>query len=568
MAPHCITRDDFLREYVFPDNPVYDFECDKRSAQYASGHPKEWGQDTEILNFGIDLKENGKRTYKSYHSALSPDKKLLAISCTAERILIYDIASKELRQILEGAGVLAFRPDTNRPGSIEKTGQITDKLHEKPAYTIVSSILDEASRHGRENNKLILWDLDQHGRLLVDEEPVDPVAFATKAIEAIVPELETTHEWTKDFINASTLHADFAKALGRVAADHRRRHNTVIDNAELGSFKSTVFSSNGDLLLYRSKNLTTQHGQRQADELPQVVVYDIDAGKEIHRLSGHTDAIMWIGMSPNDQYVSSVSWDGTLRLYSASTGELSWATEDSGGQSWAASFSPDSKYITWSSKNGHVIQVLDVADGRRISTFQETLTNWCRCLQWHPTRYEIVLCAGQHAYVWNVFDGSKANGTTTQHFAINDENNRISMAGLNNVGWMDEGRLLYVESSDGTNLVYNLHTNAKELFRRPKGQNDTAWVGYGFYGLLQESGEQDYYLSVDGDGKARYWRTSVAAFPSWWEKKPTGVVTEKKAFPETGKYVKITKTPIKETPKNESSKDAWAEKGAELWAAE
>lgn len=563
-----ITQQDFLKGYSFPDDPVHDFELDGQSAQYAAGHPKEWGLDIESLDFGIDGKRDGQPTLMGYHSALSPDKKLLAISCSTERILIYDIASKELRQVLDGAGYLAFRPFVNTEESTEDVRKDVDKLHGKPSYTIVSSITDEASRGGDEENKLILWDLDQHGRLLDEEEPIDPAAFAKKAIEAIIPELTTNHEWTKEFIAASTLHADFAKALSQVAADHRRRHNVVLENATIGSFKSTAFSSDGKWLLYRSKNSSTQDGQREPENLPQVVIYDVDAGKEVHRLSGHTDAIMWSAISPDNQYAASVSWDGTLRMYLTSTGEVAWVTGDSGGQSWAGSFSPDSKFIIWSSKGGSLIRVHDVTDGRRVSRFHGTLTSWCRSLEWHPNRYEVAFCAGTHVYVWNVFNGSEGLGTISQHFAMDNDQDGFSMVSIDNVGWMDDGRLLYLEISDGTKLVYDMQTNAKELFRRPRGGVGTAWVENGFHGLLQENGGEDYYLSVDGDGKARYWRTSVAAYPSWWEKETAVVAPEKKPFPETGKYVKITKEATKETPKHEHGRDAWVEKGAKLWTAE
>jgi WD40 repeat protein len=78
---------------------------------------------------------------------------------------------------------------------------------------------------------------------------------------------------------------------------------------------------------------------RTSQNLPAVVIYDLEAGVEIHRLTGHTDAIMWSAISPNKERVATVSWDGTLRMYSVSTGALMWVTENSGGQSWAGAFS-------------------------------------------------------------------------------------------------------------------------------------------------------------------------------------------------------------------------------------
>lgn len=114
-----------------------------------------------------------------------------------------------------------------------------------------------------------------------------------------------------------------------------------------------------------------QRSMREPGDLPQVVVYDIDTGKEVHHLSGHTDAIMWTSFSLDDQYIASVSWDGTMRMYSASTAELLWVTENSGGQSWSAAFSPDTKHIVWSSSGGRVTKLHDISDGKLIFNFPE-----------------------------------------------------------------------------------------------------------------------------------------------------------------------------------------------------
>jgi Tol biopolymer transport system component len=404
-----------------------------------------------------------------------------------------------------------------------------------------------------------LWDLDQHGRILDQEEPIDPAAFATKAIDAIAPELATSHEMTRDFIDASALAAQFTKALNEVAADHRRRHKTVIDNATFGAFSSTFFSYDGKYMLYHTDYRATQRGLRAPENLPQVVIYDLEAGKEAHRLAGHMDAIMWSAFSPDSEYVASVSWDGTLRMYSASNGRLEWASEDSGGQSWTGAFSPNSRFIAWSSKSGRNVQVHEVTDGLKTSTCKEKFSDWCRCLEWHPTRSELAMCAGKTDYIWDLSDD--ADGRIVQHYTMDDDKSWLRMRGVQSVGWMDEGRLLYVELSEGTKLIYNTESNAKELFRRPMGVH-AGYVKGGFYGVSTKD-EQDFYLSIDGDGKARYWRTSIAAHPSWWEKESSAAVAEKKPFPGTGKYVKITKK-AKEDPR----KETWAERGAALWTAE
>jgi WD40 repeat protein len=534
---------EFLNEYGFPLKPPRDFELDGELAEFASGHPTEWGSWNVAIDYSNEVEGDSKLLPTSYYSALSSDGKLLAISSSQERISIYDTSSKELRSILEGSGKIVFRPN-QRP--------------EKPGYTLLGSI----SHNGVSENRLILWDLDQHGRLLDEEEPIDTAAFATKAMAAILPELLTEHEWTEEFVHTSRLHAEFEKALSRVAADHRRKHHTVIDNAQLGDFGSVPFSNDGRLLLYHSSIELTQHGN---DKLLNVVIYDIDAGKELHSLSGHTNAIMWSAISPDHERIATFARDGTLRMYSVSTGELEWYTGRSERQSWAAAFAHDSKHIIWSSDGGRLIQVFAVSDGHKVSTFQEELSDACRNFAWHPADQQVAFLVGKHAYVWRPFDGH--DGTITQHFLLDDNNDENRMVVIQSVMWMEAGKLLSFELSEGTKFVYDTQTNTKEVFMPPKDTKYSS-VDQGFYGVLRNDDQPDFYLSVDGDGKVRYWRPSVPAFPWWVKDIAQAAPVPRKVFPETGKYVKVTKVPSKGARRNYASMSCWVEKGAELWTAE
>lgn len=193
--------------------------------------------------------------------------------------MIYDIDSKELRQELDGTGKIVFAPlpteketESNAPAS---------NAAASPAYTLVSGIPDvDAPKHASPN--LIIWELDRHGRLLDEEEEVDASAFATTAVESITAQLEENHEWSKEFIASSGLHADFEHVLKRVAANHRRRHYATLSNAALPGFGAFPFSSDGRFMLYHQGNQTDRKNA-------SAVVWDVKAGKEVFRLIGHTD---------------------------------------------------------------------------------------------------------------------------------------------------------------------------------------------------------------------------------------------------------------------------------------
>ncbi|CAA9964239.1 WD40 repeat protein [Pyrenophora teres f. maculata] len=544
------SRGDFFKQYVFPNKPERDFEEAGIPAQFASGHPKDWSQAYHVLDYSLDIPLENEATLKTSHTDVSSDGKLLAISTSAERILIYDIVSRELRAVLEGAGTVRFRPlntaDNKEAGSSQSTGGNVIR----PGYTLMSSNASGEDGDKRKLCQLMLWDLDQHGRLLDQEEAIDSTALAKQAIDAIMPNLTIYHEWTADFIDASNLHGEFTKALDKASTNHRRRHNTVIKDALIGGYESVPFTSDGRLLLYHANNGSTQRGKRKPEELPLLVVYDLDAGVQLHRLMGHTNVISWSAISPDNKYAASVSWDGSLRMYSVFTGELVWATEKTNLISWAGAFSPDSKYIVWSTQRGRVVQVHDATNGRQMSKMQEQFSDWCRCLKWHPARCEIALCVEKNVYVWDPFDG--LSGKILQHLKLDDDNTWRHLAGIRAVGWMKDGNLLYVESMEGTKLVYDLQGNAKELFKRATGM-EVGHVKGGFYGVFQDDMHGEFYLSIDGDRKVRYWRTSIAASPSWWERTPA--IRKKQPYPETGKYVKIVRMPRKETKQEDTGRE-------------
>ncbi|KZM22038.1 carbohydrate binding [Ascochyta rabiei] len=319
----CYTRKDFVKAWSFPLQPLHDFKLNGEPAQYAPGYPKVPGDEKVTIDSEDAIEsEHQEHLWESPTAAISPDKKLLAVTSNHERILVYDLESQQLRQVLDGAGDV-LNPRRNLP-------------------IFVCSTPDKDSKSGL-HNRLVFWELDHHGRLLDHEEPIDASAYAAQAIDAVLPDLARKHEWSREFVDATSLHKDFAKLLSVIDTAHRRRHNTIFNDARLGKFNSTSFSSDGGLFLYHTQN-SVNVSSRESKDLPRIVVMDVRAGKELHRLSGHEDAICWSAISPDDDHIASVSLDGTLRMCSATTGDLEWVTH-ADGRSWTGAFSADSKHI-------------------------------------------------------------------------------------------------------------------------------------------------------------------------------------------------------------------------------
>ena len=76
----CYSRQDFVDEWSFPLKPLHDFELNGEVANYAPGHPRQWGDEAHSFDFRKAIRDGQpERSCDSYHAAVSPDSKLLAI---------------------------------------------------------------------------------------------------------------------------------------------------------------------------------------------------------------------------------------------------------------------------------------------------------------------------------------------------------------------------------------------------------------------------------------------------------------------------------------------------------
>lgn len=236
---------------------------------------------------------------------------------------------------------------------------------------------------------VVLWNLDKNGHLIGEEEPIDTNALATKAIEAVLPELVSNHGWTTNFVIKSALHSDIESALTRVATDHRRRNYTMFDQARTSHFSSDRFSSDGKLFWYQTTNLNTENKSPESNDCPKIVrhmiiVYDIETKKTLHHFAGDTNPIFWSAMSPDQKRVASISWNGTLRMYSLESNKLEWALENPGNMFSPGAFTPDSQHIVWNVGISKVVQIHKVSNGQMVVTLDGKLNHPSGQFAWHP----------------------------------------------------------------------------------------------------------------------------------------------------------------------------------------
>jgi WD40 repeat protein len=104
------------------------------------------------------------------------------------------------------------------------------------------------------------------------------------------------------------------------------------------------------------KTLTTWRGDRK------VTVHSTKTGAIQSVIGGHPDPAKVVKFSPDDRFVASVSFDGTVRLWKTSTGELEHCLQHSRPVA-AVAFTRDANTLASLSVRDNTIKVWDTASG-------------------------------------------------------------------------------------------------------------------------------------------------------------------------------------------------------------
>jgi WD40 repeat protein len=100
-----------------------------------------------------------------------------------------------------------------------------------------------------------------------------------------------------------------------------------------------------------------------------VRVWDALTGEVLKVLEGHTMPVSSVSFSSNDKCIVSGSWDNSVRVWDALTGEMLKVLEGHTNRVWSVSFSSDDKHIisgswdksvrVWDASTGEMLKVLE-----------------------------------------------------------------------------------------------------------------------------------------------------------------------------------------------------------------
>ncbi|KAE9368060.1 WD40 repeat-like protein [Stipitochalara longipes BDJ] len=317
---------------------------------------------------------------------------------------------------------------------------------------------------------IIIWDLDKEQENPMMEANVIS-SIASQATDSVVenflmaqPRIELSEEEEKSLTSA------IEPVISRIVRTHAVSNQRSISGRLSTSFQAELFSPSGSHLIY----MPGKRPQSNDVDRWDVKIYSMATHEDVLTLRGHTDALMWMGYSPDETMIATVAWDQSMRIWDAVSGEQKFEFRTS-GQNWTGGFSPDSKRFAGMCGDG-TFYVYSLSDGAILVT-QKTGQSWMRALGWSTDSNTLAVGERNSSKPGRfiLFDVDKKK--VIQERILSMEACKVPpeykswMGGsleCHAIKFVDGGRkVLVLTSGDGGIETYDLETWEKWRFARP-----------------------------------------------------------------------------------------------------
>ena len=235
------------------------------------------------------------------------------------------------------------------------------------------------------------------------------------------------------------------------------------------SVRSVAFSPDGKRIVSGSWDNTLK-------------VWDATSGQETLTLKGHTNSVFSVAFSPDGKRIVSGSWDNTLKVWDATSGQETLTLKGHTNSVFSVAFSPDGKRIVSGSWD-QSLKVWDATSG------QETLT-----LKGHTREVESVafspngkrIVSGSFDKTLKVWDATSRQETLT----LNGHTGPVS-----SVAFSPDGKRIVSWSEDKTLKLWDA-TSGQETLTLNGHTGEVSSVAFSPDGKRIVSGSEDKALKV------------------------------------------------------------------------
>ena len=373
----------------------------------------------------------GQTEWEADATAISPDGKLLASTATDRQVLVWEVATGELRLRLKDQpnriSALAYSPDGSllAGGGGDKsvrlwdraTGQLRRSLVGHGDWVCTLAFSPDGRKiatgscdwgfhrghdwprpaaRGPEQCEWRLWDVEsgkleravrERGRMLSLAIAPDGKSIACGIggevrLYGLSPDGPGRHLTSHDADVTSVAFTPDGAAVVSGSHDQTVRYTHLADGrvawrapGYLEQVNSVALSADGSLLATGSSDHRFARGQVRAGAKhagPGAVrLWDARTGRMLRRLGGPAHQVMAVALSPDGRRVAAgggtEGGKGDVHVWDVATGQPLWSAKDHGKETLAVAFAPDGSSVATAAADG-VVRVSDAASGSTLHT--------------------------------------------------------------------------------------------------------------------------------------------------------------------------------------------------------